>query len=59
MIDESQPLALAVLLAQAGRKVVIHEAPAVLKKLCERFGDLFEYRARVEENAREADAGPG
>jgi UDP-glucose 6-dehydrogenase len=44
MLDESQPLALAVLLAEAGRKVVIHETPAVLEKLRSQFGELFEYR---------------
>jgi UDPglucose 6-dehydrogenase len=59
MIDESQPLAIAVCLAQAGRKVVIHEAPAVLKMLRDRFGDLFEYRARVGGHARCLGAGPG
>jgi UDPglucose 6-dehydrogenase len=46
MLDESQPLALAVLLAEAGRKVVIHETPAVMDKLRRQFGELFEYRAR-------------
>jgi len=43
MLDESQPLALAVQLAGAGRKVVIHESPAVLAELRARYGDLFEY----------------
>lgn len=43
MLDESQPLAVAVQLAQAGRKVVIHESPAMVAELRARFGDLFEY----------------
>ena len=43
MLDESQPLALAVQLANAGRKVVIHESPDVLAELRTRFGDLFDY----------------
>ncbi len=44
MLEQSQPLALAVQLARAGRSVVIHEAPAVIAELRERFGELFEYR---------------
>ncbi len=43
MLDESQPLALAVQLAQAGRSVVIHESPRMVAELRARFGDLFEY----------------
>jgi UDPglucose 6-dehydrogenase len=43
ILDESQSLALAVQLARAGRKVVIHESPAVVAELRARFGDLFEY----------------
>lgn len=45
ILDDSQPLALAVQLAQAGRRVVIHDSPAVLDRLRARFGDLFEYCA--------------
>lgn len=44
ILDESQPLALAVALARAGRTVVVHDRPAVLATLQERFGDLFQYR---------------
>jgi len=44
ILEESQPLALAVRLAQAGRTVVIHEQPSVLERLREEFGDLFQYR---------------
>jgi nucleotide sugar dehydrogenase len=43
MLDESQPLALAVQLAQAGRRVVIHESPTIVAQLRARFGDLLEY----------------
>jgi UDPglucose 6-dehydrogenase len=43
ILEESQPLAVAVELARAGRKIVIHESPAVLEELRRRFGDLFEY----------------
>lgn len=45
ILDESQPLALALELARAGRRVVIHEAPGVLAELRARFGELFEYHA--------------
>jgi UDP-glucose 6-dehydrogenase len=54
MLDESQPLALAVLLAEAGRKVVIHETAAVMEKLRRQFGELFEYRARSSGDRRRA-----
>jgi UDPglucose 6-dehydrogenase len=43
LLDESQPLALALALAHAGRRVVIHESPGVIGVLRERFVDLFEY----------------
>jgi nucleotide sugar dehydrogenase len=45
ILEESQPLALALALAHAGRTVVIHEQPAVLAALAERFGAVFQYRA--------------
>ena len=43
ILDESQPLALAVQLARAGRTIVIHESAPVLAQLQSQFGDLFEY----------------
>jgi nucleotide sugar dehydrogenase len=43
MLEESQPLALARALAAAGRRVVIHESPAVATQLRAEFGELFEY----------------
>jgi UDPglucose 6-dehydrogenase len=46
ILEESQPLALAVELARVGRKVVIHEAPAVVTRLRDQFGELFEYHVR-------------
>lgn len=46
ILDESAPLALAVQLARAGRRVVVHESPAVLARLRDEFGALFEYHAR-------------
>jgi hypothetical protein len=45
ILEESPPLALAVRLARAGRRVVIHESPAVLAQLRAEFGQLFEYRS--------------
>jgi nucleotide sugar dehydrogenase len=48
MLDESQPLALAVRLARAGRRVVIHERPAVVAQVRAQFGDLFEYEDDAE-----------
>lgn len=43
ILEESQPLALAVQLARIGRRVVIHESAAVVAQLRARFGELFEY----------------
>jgi nucleotide sugar dehydrogenase len=48
ILEESQPLAVAVALARAGRTVVIHEQPSVVTELRNRFGDLFQYRARTD-----------
>lgn len=47
ILEESQPLALAFQLAEAGRKVVIHERKEVIAELLERFGSLFEYRPHL------------
>jgi UDP-glucose 6-dehydrogenase len=44
ILEESQQLALAVRLATAGRKVIVHESPVVAEELRTRFGELFEYR---------------
>jgi len=41
ILDESEPLALAVGLAQAGRRIVIHES--VVAELGAHFSNLFEY----------------
>lgn len=49
--EESQPLAVAVELARAGRTVVIHEGPVVLARLRSEFGDLFVYRDRLADTA--------
>lgn len=51
ILDESQPLALAVQLAKSDRRVVIHETASVLAELRIRFGDLFEYCLAVSEEA--------
>ena len=56
ILEESQPLALAVALARAGRTVVIHEQPSVVTELRNRFGDLFEYRPRADEQPAPAAA---
>jgi nucleotide sugar dehydrogenase len=42
-LDESQSLALAVKLAQAGRKVVILESRKVIEEVSERYPDLFNF----------------
>jgi UDPglucose 6-dehydrogenase len=55
ILEESQPLALAVQLARAGRRVVIHESPAVMAVLHRQFGNLFEYEIRGEEDSRHPD----
>ena len=47
ILEESQPLALAVQIARAGRRVVIHETAAVLAQLQALFGELFEYHAEA------------
>ena len=44
ILEESPPLDLAVELARAGRRVVLHDRPAVLAQVRARFGALFEYR---------------
>ena len=45
ILEESQQLALAVKLAQAGRKVLVREHPAVIEELKAQYGDLFSYEA--------------
>src|SRR5205823_5219367 len=45
ILDESQPLAVAVQLARAGRRIIIHETPGVVAELRARFGELFEFHA--------------
>jgi UDPglucose 6-dehydrogenase len=45
LLDESQPLELARRLAKAGRRVVVHEQAALLQRVRQEFGDLFEYRS--------------
>jgi len=46
ILEESQQLALAVRLAEVGRRVRIIEHPVVVADLKSRFGDLFEYQDR-------------
>jgi UDP-glucose 6-dehydrogenase len=58
ILEESQPLALAVQLARAGRRIVIHESPAVIAVLRSKFGDLgdlFVYEIRSEEDSGHPD----
>lgn len=47
ILEESQQLALAVKLAQAGRKVLVREQPAVIEELKALYGALFQYEARA------------
>lgn len=47
ILEESQPLAVALQLARAGRRVVIHESEAVTARLREEYGSLFEYASRT------------
>jgi nucleotide sugar dehydrogenase len=42
-LEESQPLAFALALARAGRRVRIRERPVVIETLRAEWGDLFEY----------------
>jgi len=51
MLEDSQPLALAVALARSGRRVVVHERATVVAKLQARFPGLFEYAAPVSAGA--------
>lgn len=46
ILEESQKLALAVKLAQAGKNVVVIEKPVVIEELKSRFGNLFTYREK-------------
>jgi nucleotide sugar dehydrogenase len=43
ILEESQQLAVAVRLAGAGRRVVIHESEEVIERLKNDYGNLFEY----------------
>lgn len=45
ILEESQQLALAVRLAQAGRTVIVRESPTVIARLRATYGDLFQYEA--------------
>jgi len=56
ILEESQPLALALRLARAGRRVVIHETPVVLAGLRSQFGDLFVYQDRCADDSRQSEA---
>jgi hypothetical protein len=55
ILEESQPLALAVQLARAGRRIVIHESPAVIAVLRSQFGNLFVYEIRSAEDSSHPD----
>lgn len=44
ILEESQALALALRLAHAGRRVVIHESEGVIERLRQEYGNLFAYR---------------
>lgn len=46
ILEESQPLALAVLLARAGKRVKIRETKAVIDEVKKNYGDLFIYEER-------------
>lgn len=46
ILEESQQLKLALMLAKADRKVRIIESSSVIEKLKQSYGDLFEYRLR-------------
>lgn len=48
ILEESQQLALAVLLAENGRKVIVHEHPEVVRQVQARYGSLFDYEIRPE-----------
>lgn len=43
MIDESQKLVVAAAIAKQGKKVIIVDTKAVIEKVQEAFGDIFEY----------------
>jgi UDPglucose 6-dehydrogenase len=43
ILEESQPLALAAKMANAGRKIIIHEREEVILQLRAEFGERFEY----------------
>ncbi len=46
ILEESQQLALALKLAQAGRKVIIYERESILKELNENYPGLFDLKLR-------------
>jgi len=47
-IEESQQLALAIMLAKAGRRVKVRDRPEVIETLKLRFGDLFLYQTEPD-----------
>jgi len=56
ILEESQPLALALQLARAGRRVVVHESPAVTASLRRQFGDLIVCETRPGGDPLQPDA---
>ncbi len=48
IIEESQQLKLALMLAKAGKKIVIRESNAVILLLQKQFGNLFDYELNEE-----------
>lgn len=46
ILEESQPMALALMLARAGKKVKIRESQTVIDELKKNYGDLFIYEVR-------------
>ncbi|MDZ4846331.1 MAG: nucleotide sugar dehydrogenase [Chitinophagales bacterium] len=46
LLEESQPLALAVKLAQAGKRVKVRDTKSVIEEVRKNYGDLFIYEER-------------
>lgn len=46
ILEEAQPLELAIRLAQSGRKVIVKEKAAIIEELTKKYGSLFQYELK-------------
>lgn len=46
ILEEAQPLELAIRLAKSGRKVIVREKAAIIEELTKKYGSLFQYELK-------------